>query len=424
MKATLTAMRWRRPDKLRIERVTLTSGNGSEDVLPRHVEADEVFAVSPFLDGATVKTIGSWGGPKTRRILLSTQAELAKLAAQASKPLSGFQDKLYVLESPAPEAVEPTTAVSDDAPAEDDELEQLVIGLHAKLVAVRKGKALRLWVGSANATKRAWSGTNVEVIAEATASAHVLDGLHALLHQARPVSADDLGRLTVTEEDAAADRLDAARKEFVASWAGHLSRDEDGFVIVCNSPPHPRDDAIHVEAGLATANLLAWSRGQATLPLGTFPIGLHTQLVQFRLSLGELSCGWLQCVDVVPELDAERDRRAIARHLGTSAFLAWIAALLAGTDSFGQAGEPWDKAGSARAFEAANSFDPGILTLDAMLACWVRDRVNFKRVGARIETYLGPIMAEAAALPAGEMERLRSFQSVWATVSGELLKER
>jgi hypothetical protein len=425
MAASLNAVRWLQPDQFRIEHIMLTSGNGTDDALPRPQEADEVFLVSPFLDGGTAKAIGSWGGPKTRRTLLSTQAELAKLAAQASKPLSGFKDNVYVLETPAPEAVEPSQAVSDDAAANDDELEQLPIGLHAKILAVRKGKLLHLWVGSANATKRGWSGENVEVIAEATAPAHLREGLYALLHQARPVSVNDLEKLTVPEEDAAAERLEAARKRFVASWNGHLSRDGSALVIACETPPHPCDDAISVEAGLATANLLAWPRGARSLELGTYPISFHTQLLQLRLRLGELSCSWLQCVDVVPALEPERDHNAIARHLGTNAFLAWIAALLDGDQDFGEAGEAWDKTGPITSvFQVVNSFDPRVLTLDAMLACWARDRANFKRVSERIDTYLGPIIAEAGGLSASEMERPRSFQSVWATVSGELLKER
>jgi len=425
IKAALHTVRWRQPDKLRIERITLTAGEASSGGLPQVQEVDEIFAISPFLDGKTLKAIGSWGGSKTQRSLLSTPAELAKLAAQVSKPLSGFKNGIFVLDSPTPEPVEPSQTESLDAMADDDEHEELAIGLHAKIIAIRKGKALRLWVGSANLTNRAWNGANAEVIAEATAPAHLLEGLQALLHQARPVSAEQLEQLTVPAEDALAERLESARKRFVGLWNGHLIRHGNEFVIVCEAPPHPSDTVIQVQAGLATANLLPWPREAVSLLLGSYPPSFHTQLVQFRLSLGDLSCSWLQCVDLTPPLDVERDRRAIARHLGMSAFLTWIAALLGGHEGFGEAGEPWDTPSSTvSAFEAANSFDPGILTLDAMLACWARNRDHFKRVSERIGTYLGPVLAETEGLSAAEMERLRSFQSVWATVSGELLKER
>jgi len=423
LKSALAKVRWVQPDKFRVERVMLTKGKESTAGFPKIEDADEVIAVSPFLDGTIVKAIGSWGGAKTKRTLLTTRTELAKLAGQAAKPLAGFGDRIFVLESPPQEEVEPSSSEKDNADAAEDEAEQLVIGLHAKILAVRKAKALRLWVGSANATQRAWMGVNVEVIAEASAPAHMLEGLEALLHEARPVSAAELQNLKAPEEDAAAERLDKARKRFVAAWSGGLRREDDVFVLESGKPPHPTDEAVSVDAGLATANLISWPRGQASLHLGTFPASLQTQLVQFRLALGELSCSWLQCVDVTPPLDAERDRHAIARHLGMSAFLAWIAALLGGDYGIGEAGEPWDKAVPGSGSQAS-LFDPGILTLDAILACWARDRASFKRAGARIDTYLGPILAEADALPLGQADHLRDFQSVWSLVSGELLKER
>lgn len=423
LKLALDAVRWFQPDKLRIERIMLTKGTGTNVAFPSVEDADEVIAVSPFLDGTTVKAIGNWGGPRTRRRLLSTQTELVKLAAQASKPLAEFRDGMFVFESPEPEAVEPSTSVSDDA-ANEDESEQLPIGLHAKILAVRKGKVLRLWVGSPNATQRAWTGANVEVIAELSAPAHMLEGLHSLLHQARPVSAAALEKLKMPQEDAAGERLEKARKRFVASWNGRLRREGNAFVIESDGPPHPLDEAVAVEAGLATANLIPWIRGRDSLPLGTFPTSLQTELVQFRLSLGEVSCSWLQCVDVSPPFDPDRDRYAIARHLGMGAFLAWIAALLGGDTGMGEAGEPWDKIDPVADSQTANRFDPSILTLDAMLASWARDRTGFARASERINTYLGPIIAETEALPAGEVERLRNFQAVWAVVSRELLKER
>ncbi len=424
MKRMLDEVRWSHPDKLCIERITLTGNDRDAGSLPQPQDADEVVAISPFLDGTSVKEIGSWGAAKTRRFLLSTQTELAKLAAQASKPLAGFKDNIFILDAPGPEAVEPIANTTEDGDADEDELEQQPMGLHAKILAVRKGKQVRLWVGSANATQRAWKGRNVEVIAEVAAPASVLDGLHALLRGARPISASDLEKLKVPEEEAAAERLENARKRFVANWNGRLNRDGNAFAIISETPPHPPDEEITLEAGAATASLLAWPRGQSSLALGIFSASLQTQLVQFRLALGELSCSWLQCVDVAPPLDAERDRHAIARHLGMGAFLTWIASLLGSDQGFFDGGESWDSRSPVNGTEAGNAIDPGILTLDAMLACWARDKVGFKRISERIETYLGPLIVEAEAMPAGEVERLRSFQSVWSVVSGELLKER
>lgn len=425
MKSVVGAIRWIQPDRLVVERITLTDGDGKAVGPTPPDDLDEVIAVSPFLDGTTVKAIGAWGGKKTRRRLLSTQADLAKIATQAAKPLSGFIDNVFVLDTPPPEPVEPSPSAARGEAVDEDELEELAIGLHAKIFAARKGKKLKLWVGSANATIRAWAGANVEVIAEISAPASVLEGLHALLLQARPVSLTELEQLKPPAEPTTAERLELARKRFVSSWKGHLSRNGDEFAIVCEKLPHPSDDEIKVEAGLATATLIPWPRGSMSLPLGRYPVSMHTQLVQFQLSVEDLSCTWLQCVDVSPPFEADRDHHAIARHLGMSAFLAWIAALLGGDQGVGDAGEPWDKPTTPASHSSLGSlFDQHVLTLDAMLSCWSRDRVNFKRVSDRINTYLGPIMAQGEALPPTDMDLLRKFQSVWTTVSQELSKDR
>lgn len=156
--AALTAMRWSQPAPFTVERLALTGGKGNH-ALPVVKDADEVFLISPFLDGDIVGKIGRWGGPRTTRQLLSTRIELAKLASQVQKPLAGFKDKLCALEAPEPDAIEAELCASQhDADAADGEGEQLTFGLHAKILAVRKARKMRLWVGSANATQRAWNG--------------------------------------------------------------------------------------------------------------------------------------------------------------------------------------------------------------------------------------------------------------------------
>jgi hypothetical protein len=425
LKAAINGVRWLHPERLHIDRITLTGGEGIDAEPTPPKELDEVIAVSPFLDGGIVKTIGSWGGAKTRRTILSTELALTKIASQVAKPLAGFHDNLFVLDTPSPESVEPSTFVPDDgATVSEDEGEEISLGLHAKVFAARKGKHLRLWVGSANATQRAWTGKNVEVIAEITASGTVQEGLNALLGSARAISAATLEARSVPKEDVHAERLDEARKEFVAEWNGRLVRDGDRFHLESTKLPHPSDPDIKLAAGLATGALLEWPRDEARVFLGEYAVGLHTQLVQFRISLDALSCDWLQCVEVTPSFDADRDRRAIARHLGMHAFLKWVASLLVG-EGGSDAGDLWDDPPSKGPQPPNNRlFDGSILTLDAMLACWARDPVAFRRVSKRIETYLGPVVAEAGSLIASEREELERFQDVWKTVSDELLKDR
>lgn len=264
--------------------------------------------------------------------------------------------------------------------------------------------------------------TNVEVIAELSASAGARAGLDELLLQARALSLSELEAIVMPPEGGEEDRLEEARKAVVAGWQGKLTREGNALSVVADAPPHPADPTILLEVGLATGGLLPWPRGQLILYLGEYAAGLQTQLLQFRLTLGELECSWLQCVDVAPPLDENRDRHAIAHHLGMNAFLAWIAALLAG-ETGGDGGDPWDEPPQPGHGRYANSLLGNLLTLDAMLACWARDRAVFGRIAARIENYLAPMMAHTATVAGEDIQRLTEFQAVWAIVSNELLKD-
>jgi hypothetical protein len=66
----------------------------------------------------------------------------------------------------------------DDSPVEE---ELIGNGLHAKLLYTRSGRQSRLWLGSANATMRAWSGRNVEVMARLRIEKQVEQGVRHCL---------------------------------------------------------------------------------------------------------------------------------------------------------------------------------------------------------------------------------------------------
>lgn len=424
LRKAIAKVRWGQPDRMIVDRITLTTGTGGASFISPPTKVDEVIVVSPFLDGKIIKAVSGWGNARTKRKLLSTQIALAKLSKQASKPLGGFGDNLFVLDAPTPDPVEPTTATATNegvAPEDDDE--QISIGLHAKIFAVSKAKRAHLWVGSANATNRAWSGSNAEVIAEITAPARMLDALNELLQKSRGISAALLDTLEAPLKDKLADDLDKARIALVAGWNGQLLRTGNLFTIRCDRAPHPVDSALKLEAGLATGALMSWPRDSATLKLGEYAASHHTQLLQFRLSAGNAQCAWLQCVEALPPFDEERDKHAIIQYLGMHAFLKWIAAQMAGEGGFGDVDDQWDdETESVRSKKRPGLQLGNLLTLDTMLSCWARDQALFRRVAERIKTYLGPVMAQSGTISAEERDSLEKFQAVWATVSEELLK--
>jgi hypothetical protein len=297
------------------------------------------------------------------------------------------------------------------------------LGIHAKIIAVRSGRKLQLWVGSANATDRAWSGRNIEVIAEITADALLKDGLDHLLGTAQPVSMEALVYEPPEPADTIRERLNKARAEIAAHWTGRLQRESDVFTLTGDAPLHLSDTEIQLEAGLVTAELVVWPRGVALLALGTHPLRMHTELVQLRLSLHGLECAWLQRVMVDPPLEPGRDRAALIHHLGPQAFLDWIRALLHGDIYDADPAEIWDHERVPSQSGAWNaSPDLGSLTLEDMLSSWSRDPAAFIRADARFQTYVDAVMDDAESLGEADLANLRSLREVWNTVRGELLK--
>lgn len=421
---------WRPPLGVQVHSVTLTDGADRSywPSFENPADISEVIAVSPFLDGGTVGAMGAWGGEQTRRSLLSIMPELSKIAAQAKQPLKAFSEVAY-LDAPAPESLGLSDGTTEDGKApeqeqEPDVEEEVRLGLHAKIIAVRRGKSVRMWVGSANATGRAWQGANAEVIAELSSDPKIFDGLRELLGRASLLSAAQLQQLETVEKDEVSERLDEARKAVVGAWTGTLVRDGDAFTIRCEEPPHPPDPEVQLEVGLATGPLLLWPRGQEQLALGAFPKSRHTELLQLRLCLRETRCSWMQRVTVAPPLEDDRDRAALSEHLGPNSFLEWVAGLMRGDDTGGGGGEPWDadppppNGSSAAGWNIAAN----LLTVESMLACWARDKAAFKIADARLRTYLDPIIAQAEAAQSEDAARLKQLKAIWTKIRTELLK--
>lgn len=414
-------VRWTAPEGIGVRRVWLTSGDGTAPRPECPAGVEEVVLVSPFLSPDIVRTVGSWGDAGTRRTLLSTHTQLRGVAGK----LRGFGDRVLAYEGPLPDSAEPEPAAPDaasDVPRVETGAEASPLSLHAKILAARSGKRLRLWVGSANATGRAWRGKNAEVVAELEATPALLEGIEHALKLSRPVTMDELAPTPEEDADAIRERLDHARNQVAGRWLGQLLRDGHVFRVSAESTPHPEDVEVAMEVGLATGELLRWPRGQAFLDLGSHPLSHQTELVQIRLSLDGQECVWLQRCAVTPPLEEGRDRAALARHLGVCAFLEWIRALLQDAQRADEAEEPWDRPDGKRdtATATATVLDQTI-TLEDILSGWARDPHTFARADERMRAYLDPVIAETATLDAGYRERLTSLRTLWNMLRAQLL---
>ncbi|WP_206951949.1 phospholipase D family protein [Trinickia acidisoli] len=426
----LDGLKWTMPRGVKVRRIVLKRDQLTEVDLPAVGRADRIVLVSPFLDGAFVKRIGTWGDKQTSHVLISTEMAVRKLACQVGSPLTRFANNVYVYDQPEPDSSAPRLAEAPDTALADVVREDEVIpfGLHAKILAVATGRTVRMWVGSANATQRGWGEGNTEVIAELECDVAALDGLNHLEGLGRPVDVDRLRKEPV-EPDHLTERLEACRRVLAESLDARLHRDDDRFTLRATYAPTLPDPEVSLRIGLATAETVAWHSGQQDVLLGSISPAEQTGLVRIQLLLAGQSCEWLQKFEIEPGLVAERDRDAIAAHLGPQQFLVWVRAMLNGSsadpddpnwddDESDTPDEPDDTNESAHR-QTRKAYQFQRITLEEMLSSWSRDPQAFATAQARIDAYAEAVLRTTVPT-AAEQVHIEQLRSVWKLLHASL----
>lgn len=419
---------WRTPAGVRVEQIRWSAGTGGLQAPVPPAGADEIVIVSPFIDKNFLAGQVSNGLKPARRVLLTTMREIARIGPS----LSSF-DGLLALDAPDypigdPEPEQANTGSASDADTADDEEAEIGRGLHAKLLFVRAGRKRTLWLGSANATMRAWTGRNAEVIAELKITEAMEDGLKALLGSARIVEAPD----SEYQQEAAAleeEALERARAQVAARWGSTLSIDGDQIHLVHGSDfypdgPHPEEAGILLEVGTMYGGLKAWPRRQTTVSLGSTLHAERSEFVRLRVSRGEKGLSWLQRAPADPPFGEERDRAAFVRFLGARGFLLWLAGLLADDGRDGKDDWTTEKQQDLAAPGVNLALDPALPTLEEMLAAWARDRNKFREIERRVSKYLPAVLEQAGQEDEQTAAMLRRFEDLWSKLQIGLGEER
>jgi len=419
----LEQLRWKSPKGIAINELQLMTPSAKRGLPQPPGGIKKLVAISPFLDGGTVKRLGQWGDTETERVLLSTHSELARLYPQAGQPLARYT-QLLALDAPEPEDVGLWLESSQDDTgnsSEDEELETR--GLHAKLIYAEHKAGRTLWLGSANATSAAWDGPNTEVVAQLRIDRDdIADGLFEFIGMARPIDRSSLSSTTMSDLQ---DPLDQARQQVVARWQVSQQRHANGPRLVCEDPPHPDYPEIALDVGRLACDLVPWPREQREVQLPPASLAQETELIQVRLCLGAQRQAWIQRAPLQPPPAQERDHRALSRYLDPRTFLLWIRSLLNAED-IGEGGGDWDMP-TIRAERRAAVADTSwwAPTLEEMLKAWSRNPANLQAVDQKIERYLRFIQDRADDLYSNrERELLEKFRETWQIMRQALLVEK
>jgi hypothetical protein len=256
IQSELERVRWRCPRGLRVEDIRLWNtgqGRAFPDPPPG---VRKLVVVGPYLDGSIIGKLGKWGeNGATKRVLVSTLPELKKLASQAGAPLTGFSGGLRYLETPDEEQDGEGPGITESG---DEEPESR--GLHAKLIYAEHKGGRTLWLGSANITQRAWTGSNAEVIAKAAVDSDIAEGLNAFLDCETCEVSDDL--LDCPElDDAEQAQLDEVRRTLAASWNLRQEIQPDATWLHGDYDPYGLASGLEVKVGRLGDLLQNWPGG-------------------------------------------------------------------------------------------------------------------------------------------------------------------
>ena len=365
----LAEARWEVPKGLTARRVELMlPGDVGRRMPEPPPQMERLFAVAPFLDGQTVRRLGTW---VDRRELLSSVPELAQLNAQTSAPLDGFE--LLAL----PGAPEDGSAPPEDGDATPEAALE-ARGLHAKVLWAEHGGRATLWLGSPNLTRRAWR-RNAEAYAEigvdfrrnSPAATTLRGGIEAFRELARPVLPEELG--PAVGEDPVEEALEKARGQVAARLSGRQRRGTNSTIVeTLDGPPHPDDPIIGLEVARLGEALRPWPAGASSIEL-PLQDRAETELLSLRVSLDERRISWTQLVPFDPPLSADRDTEVLGDYLGASGILDWISDEL--DDTVGSdGGGPWDAEPAPRAGSGGGATGQRDLpTVEKVLRAWTRD---------------------------------------------------
>jgi hypothetical protein len=415
--AAVAKVNWRAPAGVQVERIRWSPGTGNQPFPVPPAGTDEIVVVSPFIDKTFLSRQVAPGNKKpARRVLLTTMREIERIGPS----LAEF-DELLALDAPdypaGDPAPDPQVAVGPDNGASDDEEEEVGRGLHAKILFMRSGQKRRLWLGSANATMRAWTGRNAEVTAELHITEAVEKGLKALLGSARCIDAPSTEyspEAATLEEEA----LERVRAQVAARWAAQLSIDEEGLLLTHQSErypagPHPEESDIVLEVGTLHGELVVWPAQQVVVHLGRVSLAERSELVRLRVSRGGKSLAWLQRAPSTPSFGEERDRAAFVRLLGARGFLLWLAGLLADDGRQNEGDWITDEPREPKGLGTNPMLDSSLPTLEEMLAAWARDPKKFREIELRVSHYLPALLEHAKEEEPETADLLRRFGDLW-----------
>jgi hypothetical protein len=383
-------------------------------------DAKRLIVVSPFLDEPFLQKMAVSGGDKTTRCILSTDSALQAIAQEAPQLLKCFGENIFVQAPPdySIEADSETEVAEQPSQTTEDE-EAEPGGLHAKLILAEEHKKWKIWIGSANATSRAWEGRNYEIVAELSTAVSTCEGLLkfiALCPRFTPSAAPQ-------QNDEVQEHLERVRSTLNLNWGPKQVFQDGVHLVVANTAP-PIPPEIKLEIAFLGGNWGTWPHGALQVGLPSSMDSLRSEFLQFRITSKYESLAWVRLIPCDPQIDELRDKRLIGRYLDTKTFFLWLRSLLSEA-SPGDFGGDWDGErphSSPKSKTSHISEMPELPTLEDVLRSWAHDPASFVNANQRFSQYITELEQRAdAERNDRDKSVLTQFRDFWDLIAKGLI---
>ena len=368
----LDGARWLAPRGVSVRRLLWRRPGGTTSFFasPLLERAQAASAVSPFIDRTGLKQVLRAGAPSVT--LLTTDMAVGKCG-----PLTGIAFRTGI--SPEPETTVSVAQQREGRAAEF--IEPPPAGIHAKLIALSRGRKSAVMIGSANLTTRGLLGPNAEAVAILDVVDEALAGsLHEFVQSGfefEPTRVDE----AAAEREESQRQLDE-RIALLLECDLALEYADDGLFLTIGEDAGAALAAARFEAApfLDSDAWVALEKSMRRLQLlrGSVVPSEQTSLVTFRAtSLADptIQRTWVLSLPVSGLDSDRRDRALLTRYVGASRFRDWLRSQLDGLDA--TAGQKWFDAPAGRATNGTSSI-PDMFTLETMLSAWARDPGGFE----------------------------------------------
>lgn len=354
-------------------------------------------AVSPFIDKAGLEELRK-AGPPTFTLLTND------VSAGGFAPHPGIVFRTG-------SAPEPEMTVSVDQQTVDrtaEFIEPPPSGVHAKMIAVTRGKRSTIMLGSANLTKRGLLGPNAEAVAildvEDTALA---ESLHKFVQSGFEFESSRVDQ-ELAELEEGQRHLDE-RIALLLECELSLEYEAGGLTLTLGKGADAALSTARFEAApfLAADTWIPIETGMRKVQLLRGNVGLseQTSFVSFRatsLKDPKIQRSWVLALQVIGLDNDRRNLALLTRYVGASRFRDWLRSQIEGLDV--TAGENWSDR-LQQPHQSKTSRVPEMFTLETMLSAWARDPRGFERRTAGMMEMLDSFRETFEELPEGEERR-------------------